>query len=618
MLARDLDQPVGVRGVPRADHQHEVAARGELLDGVLAVLRRVTDVVGAGPDHVREPLAQLADDAHRLVDRQRRLRDERDPVRVLDLEPLDVVLGLDEHDVLRRLAGGALDLLVALVPDQHDRVAVRGELARLDVDLGDQRAGRVDRVQAAALPRSRARTGRRRGRRTRRSRPRGPRSPPRRRSRRAARGSRPRACCGRSPCARRRAGRRGRAPSRPSARRGRRPRSSRAAPRAGSCGGPGAIGRSLEAAPVGRAGRFSVSRSLTHQYAWVIDRGGSAGAGDDRGQTSRSGDPGAVAASRDHGTADRRTPEGRLPDMCAPRRLPRRSRRAEHRRALHGCRACLRTRRVALRPGGGPSPWHPQGQAPAPEVATPGKRHVKGLRTRRSRLTGHTLWRGIPVTSVPRTLVDLAAELDEEDLARACHEAGVRHHTTPAQVEAVLARRPNAPGASTLRAMLRGDAHVVLSRLEKRFLSLLRAAGLPLPRTNRPAGAHRSTAAGPTSASRSSSTATATTDLGMRGSRTGSASARPHGDEFRRYTWRRMFEDPGPIRAELRSFCPADLRLLATDPDHEVRARRGLHVAGAVLRLDVERVPAAALAGEAVPRAPDVATTRPRPLPFRA
>jgi hypothetical protein len=61
-------------------------------------------------------------------------------------------------------------------------------------------------------------------------------------------------------------------------------------------------------------------------------------------------------------------------------------------------------------------------------------------------------WRGIPVTTVPRTLVDLAAVLNEDDLARACHEAEVRHGTGPALVEAVLARRPNAPGAKKLRA----------------------------------------------------------------------------------------------------------------------------------------------------------------------
>ena len=48
-----------------------------------------------------------------------------------------------------RLAGRPFDLLVALVADHHDRVALGGEAARLDVDLGDQRAGGVDRAQAA-------------------------------------------------------------------------------------------------------------------------------------------------------------------------------------------------------------------------------------------------------------------------------------------------------------------------------------------------------------------------------------------------------------------------------------------------------------------------------------
>ena len=53
-------------------------------------------------------------------------------------------------------------------------------------------------------------------------------------------------------------------------------------------------------------------------------------------------------------------------------------------------------------------------------------------------------WRGIPTTTVPRTLVDLAASLPTDNLARACHEAGVRHRTTPRMVEAVLARHPSA------------------------------------------------------------------------------------------------------------------------------------------------------------------------------
>ena len=48
-----------------------------------------------------------------------------------------------------RLAGGPFDLLVAVVADHHDRVALGGEAAGGDVDLGDQRAGGVDRAQVA-------------------------------------------------------------------------------------------------------------------------------------------------------------------------------------------------------------------------------------------------------------------------------------------------------------------------------------------------------------------------------------------------------------------------------------------------------------------------------------
>jgi hypothetical protein len=107
-----------------------------------------------------------------------------------------------------------------------------------------------------------------------------------------------------------------------------------------------------------------------------------------------------------------------------------------------------------------------------------------------------TIWRGIPVTTVPRTLLDLAGVLSEEALARACHEAGIRHGTTPAQVEAVLARRPNSPGAAKLRAVLRGEVRVTLSKLESKFLERLRRAGLPLPDTNRRAGTHRVDCAG--------------------------------------------------------------------------------------------------------------------------
>jgi hypothetical protein len=128
------------------------------------------------------------------------------------------------------------------------------------------------------------------------------------------------------------------------------------------------------------------------------------------------------------------------------------------------------------------------GVAPPTEVVARTERRIEGVRTYRSRgldWRDAFIWRRVPITSVARTMVDLAPVLSLDALARAFHEAGIKHGTTPDEVEAVLERRPNSPGAAKLRAVLFGDAPVLLSRLERRFLRLLRDHGLPLPETNR-------------------------------------------------------------------------------------------------------------------------------------
>ena len=90
---------------------------------------------------------------------------------------------------------------------------------------------------------------------------------------------------------------------------------------------------------------------------------------------------------------------------------------------------------------------------------------------------------GIPITTVPRTLLDLAPRLAPELLARACHEAWVHHDTTPATVEACIARNPTKKGAAKLRRALGAD--VTLQRRSKRASCASCARhGLPLPRTN--------------------------------------------------------------------------------------------------------------------------------------
>jgi hypothetical protein len=162
--------------------------------------------------------------------------------------------------------------------------------------------------------------------------------------------------------------------------------------------------------------------------------------------------------------------------------------------------------------------------------------------------------RGIPVTSVPSTVVQLAATLSLDDLARVCHEAGIHHKLTPAQVDAVFARQPIVPGAGKLRAVLHGEVRVTLSALEVRFLKVLRRAGLPLPITNRVTDGRRLDCRWPEHQ--------LTVELdGYRFHNSRHSweqrwrrerEARARGDEFRTYTYGDVFEDS---RNMLRDLC---------------------------------------------------------------
>jgi very-short-patch-repair endonuclease len=196
-----------------------------------------------------------------------------------------------------------------------------------------------------------------------------------------------------------------------------------------------------------------------------------------------------------------------------------------------------------------------RGPEPRPEVTTRSQKRVPGVTTRRSRTVEMVTYRGIPVTTVARTLVELASTLSLDDLARACHEAGVKYRTTPGQVEDVLARRPKTKGAAKLRKVLRGDTHVSLSKLERRFLDLLRGERLVLPETNRVVDGRRVDCRWP------EQRLTVEID-GYRyhhsrhaweQDRRREREARARGDDFRRYTYGDVFESPGAMLAELRA-----------------------------------------------------------------
>jgi very-short-patch-repair endonuclease len=133
---------------------------------------------------------------------------------------------------------------------------------------------------------------------------------------------------------------------------------------------------------------------------------------------------------------------------------------------------------------------------PAPpsvmQLAVPRHRAVEGLQLHvLGRLRpGDTTQNGrFPTTSVPRTLLDLAARYEQRPLLRALAEAEFHHDLRPADAELTLRR--GHPGSAKLRAAL--DAHVpgrgtTKSQLERRFRRLLIRRGIELPERNAPVG----------------------------------------------------------------------------------------------------------------------------------
>ena len=200
-----------------------------------------------------------------------------------------------------------------------------------------------------------------------------------------------------------------------------------------------------------------------------------------------------------------------------------------------------------------------RGTAPKPEVTSRSQRRVPGVITRRSRVVATTTHRHIPIVTVPEVLVDLAASLPLDDLARACHEADVKYGTSPEQVEAALTRRPQAKGARNLRRVLYGDQPVSLSRLESRFHELLLENGIPLPATNKRMGKHRVDCRWerPPLTVELDSYRYHRSRHAWEQDRRREREARAREDDFRRYTWGDVFESPGAMLAELRAVISA-------------------------------------------------------------
>lgn len=93
---------------------------------------------------------------------------------------------------------------------------------------------------------------------------------------------------------------------------------------------------------------------------------------------------------------------------------------------------------------------------------------------------------GIPVTTLARTLLDLAEVVPQNDLERAIERAENQRLFDLTAVNAVIARSPGRRGRKPLLAALTDSVIEPMSRsdLERAFVKLCRRAGIPRPIVN--------------------------------------------------------------------------------------------------------------------------------------
>jgi hypothetical protein len=142
---------------------------------------------------------------------------------------------------------------------------------------------------------------------------------------------------------------------------------------------------------------------------------------------------------------------------------------------------------LSHRPGG--AHWQLVSDRGPCEVAVPQARRSRpGIRVHQARLPADeiTVHEGIPVTTVPRTLFDLAGVLPERQLERAINEAEVLHLWDELSLEHLLHRYPRHRGSRAVRTALhrrRQGSTATRSELEELFLALTDDAGIRAPRS---------------------------------------------------------------------------------------------------------------------------------------
>ena len=195
------------------------------------------------------------------------------------------------------------------------------------------------------------------------------------------------------------------------------------------------------------------------------------------------------------------------------------------------------------------------------DVTAPRERRRPGIEVHRARLAPDEVTEvdGIPVTTVGRTLLDLAAVLPHPQIGRAVDRAEALQLTDVVPLDALLERHRGHRGTAALREPLERGIEPALTRseLEDRFLTFLDAHGLPRAEVN----AHLQLGERSIEADflwreqrlivEVDGHETHGTRAAFERDRERDRILQAHGWRVIRITWRQLHDDPGAIAADL-------------------------------------------------------------------
>ena len=194
------------------------------------------------------------------------------------------------------------------------------------------------------------------------------------------------------------------------------------------------------------------------------------------------------------------------------------------------------------------------------EVTAPRARHARGgIRVHRIDLPPDetTTRYGIPTTTVPRTMLDLSADVSRDELRSVMRQAETQRLTDPLTLGDLIERYPRRPGIANARAIhdeAQRGMGVTKRELEERFQAFLLNAAFPVPTTNTLIEGFEVDCAwrGERLIVELDGRATHDTPHAFEADRLRDRTLSAHGWRVIRITWRQLHDQPAEVEADLR------------------------------------------------------------------